>query len=782
MRSTHASLRWSLAAGWLTCLALVCCASGVRGDELHLKSGVVLKGVVLPLSGLNARTTAQNNNTDVPVATLWMVDDGVRRYFIPRRIAPDVIPSDPLSKLVSFELEHRRNGNRGIPSTIGAFPQTEFDQFGRRMVTLTTPRGLEHIQQAITQIRPDALKVESTSHNWTMGLDPSVLGGERLRVMIDGAIDPHSLSDRRAVVIFFIQAQLYKQAQEELATIAADFPEQAAWAEETELQLAHLKALGALNEIRSRQQAGQHQLAYRVSQTFPAERVSADVLREAQDIVATYDRDLQRPATAGMLLDLLHAAPPQEQAQALAPLRATVLEELHPENLQRLDPFLRAEQDDTLSPEEKLALAYSGWVVGAGNAITSLDDALRLWQIRFLVLEYLRTNDNPARRQYILGELTATEGATVPRVSEMIALLPPPSLAVTPPPGVATDLDVTDEWDETQQTYSVVLPPEYSSQHRYPLLVVLHAAGSSPDQEATWWAGNTERPGPAQRYGYITIAPHYAAADQTSYTYGSEAHKAVLESLRDARKRFRIDSDRIFLAGHGMGADACFDIGMSQPGVFAGVMPITGVTDRFCMYYRANAPDLAWYVVTGERDGDQLGLSLDRNARELNHMMTRGHNVIYCEFKARGKEPYFEETPRIFDWMALHRRAPLPREWNVDILRHTDNDFYWLQLAGMPARLSSPIVWEPPKLRRIPQPMPIEGKATVANAIYLKHPAEHATVWLSPDLVTFGERLKIHHKGRQAYNDFVSPQLGDLLEDLRVRGDRERLYWAKIEL
>jgi hypothetical protein len=163
-------------------------------------------------------------------------------------------------------------------------------------------------------------------------------------------------------------------------------------------------------------------------------------------------------------------------------------------------------------------------------------------------------------------------------------------------------------------------------------------------------------------------------------------------------------------------------------------------------------------------------------------MMTRGHNVIYCEFKARGIEPYFEETPRIFEWMALHRRAPLPREWEVEVLRHTDNDFYWLQLEGMPARLGTPIVWEPPPLRRIPQPMKIEGKATVANAIYLKHPAEHATVWLSPDLVKFDERLKIHHKGRQAYNDFVSPQMGDLLEDLRVRGDRERLYWAKIAL
>lgn len=773
----HSRIAMALIAG-----AVLALPERSRGDELHLKNGIVLKGVVVPISGLNARTTAQNNNTDVPVAMLWMVDDGVRRYFVPRRTAPDAIPEDQLSQLVTFTLEHQRRGGRGIPTTIGGFDQTEFDQYGRRMVTLQTSRGPEHIQQAIVEIKPTGLKVDATTHEWTMGLDLSAIDSDRLRDIIGGAIDPTSLADRRGVVIFFIQAQMYKQAQEELAEIASDFPDQAAWANETELELAHLRALAALNEIRSRQDAGQHQLAYVVAQKFPADRVSADVLREAQDVATGYDQSRERAGRAGMLLDLLQAELPPERAEQLASLRAAVLAELHPENLERLDPFLRSEHDESLKPEEKLALAYSGWVVGSGNAVTNLDDALRLWQIRFLVLEYLRTNDNPARRQSILDELSHTEGATVPRVSEMIALLPPPSLAQIPQPGAATPLDVTDEWNQTEQQYVVLLPPEYSPQHRYPLLIVLHAAGSTPEQELTWWAGTAERQGPAQRYGYVTIAPRYAGEQQKAYNYSADAHTAVLECLRDARKRFRIDSDRIYLAGHGMGGDACFDMGMSLPGVFAGVVPMTGVSDRFCMYYRENAPDLAWYVVTGERDGDELGLSLDRNARDLNHMMTRGHDVIYCEYKARGIEPYFEETPRLFAWMGLQRRAPLPREWDVKILRPTDNDFYWLHLDGMPDKLASPIVWEPPRLRRVPRPLEVSGKMTAGNAVFLEHSASQATVWLSPDLVKFDERLKIHQKGGQAFNSFVTPSLADLLEDLRVRGDRERLYWAKVEL
>ena len=134
--------------------------------------------------------------------------------------------------------------------------------------------------------------------------------------------------------------------------------------------------------------------------------------------------------------------------------------------------------------------------------------------------------------------------------------------------------------------------------------------------------------GQSQRRGYVVIAPEYLQENQKSYDYSTAAHNVVIQSIRDARKRFNIDSDRLFLSGHGSGGNAAFDIGMSHPDLFAGVIPITGICDQYCKWYWINAKHVAWYVVGGERDRD----SLERNSRDLYRMMQNKFDVLYAEY------------------------------------------------------------------------------------------------------------------------------------------------------
>ena len=47
---------------------------------------------------------------------------------------------------------------------------------------------------------------------------------------------------------------------------------------------------------------------------------------------------------------------------------------------------------------------------------------------------------------------------------------------------------------------------------------------------------------------------------------------------------------------------------------------------------------------------------------------------------------------------------------------------------------------------------------------------------------TFNKRLLIRWQGRQKFNDFLQPELETLLEDFRVRGDRQMLFWSRIDL
>jgi len=167
------------------------------------------------------------------------------------------------------------------------------------------------------------------------------------------------------------------------------------------------------------------------------------------------------------------------------------------------------------------------------------------------------------------------------------------------------------------------------------------------------------------------IAPEYLQKDQEKYQDNVTAHYAVIRSIRDARKRFSVDSDRVFLAGHGTGADAAFDIGMSHPGLFAGVIPIAGKTSAFNLHYWQNAKDLPWYIVGGELDRD----TLDHNSLVVNRMMRHGYDVIYAEYIGRGYENYYEEIHNLFNWMELHQRLKYPKEFEEKILRPIDNRF-----------------------------------------------------------------------------------------------------------
>src|SRR4029079_13733434 len=150
--------------------------------------------------------------------------------------------------------------------------------------------------------------------------------------------------------------------------------------------------------------------------------------------------------------------------------------------------------------------------------------------------------------------------------------------------------------------YWVSLPLEYHPEHKYPVIVALHSERGAAQQEAQgFWSGSEGNIGQSQRHGYIVIAPEYVAgAKNKHYDYAAESHQIVFDSLRDARLRFNVDSDRVFLSGHSMGADAAWDMGFSHPHVFAGVIPISGAIDRHAKYYLENARELPLYAVAGE--------------------------------------------------------------------------------------------------------------------------------------------------------------------------------------
>lgn len=763
---------------YLYLLIVLClCRVGIA-DDVYLKNGLILNGTAVKVPGLNTAVAAQNNSGNVAANPYWLIDDGVRRYFVYYRQVAQFEDIEELASKVYFDIEHEKSARTSGFANVGLFTSIQpFNEFGRRTVSLVTHRGNTPIIQGITRIRPDYTQVESLSHSWEYNIDTKSIPDETLTQLLKHASNPDSLVDQKGIVLFYIQASMYKQAEQELERLAAKHPDLADWCDEYERQIVELKALQALNEVERRQLAGQHGLAFLIASKFPQERVSAEVFRKAKEIADGYQRALEDRERAIMLLDLLQAKLPVETADKIRPIQAKLIDEMHYETIHRLDAFLNAEFDNQLQADQKLSLAYTGWLFGSEQATLDLDEAIRLWEARFLILDFLRTNEEPLRDEEVFTRLEELEGVSVSRIAEMVPNLPMAFESGDLPAGVVGEVHVTTDVDDPDVKYSIMLPPEYSPNHRYPLLMVLKGEFQTFDNAVRWWGGDDVNPGWAQRRGYIVIAPHYCSAEQTEHDYSDDSHKIVMKSLEHVRKRFRVDSDRVFLAGHGMGGDACFDIAMAHPGEFAGAIPIVGMIDKHATFLSANPPLSPWYVVAGERDRG----SLDHNAGVLNRMIRKGHDVIYCEYKGRGFEPYQEEQERIFNWMNANRRVRLSdvKEFEVGGLRRFNNQFLWMEGKALPDSLYQAIRWDVPSRKILRK---FEGKITPGGTIYVDHPGRVTTVWLSPELVNFDERVNVRVNRRSVFNDFIAPSLNDFLTDLRRRGDRERCYWLRLDL
>jgi pimeloyl-ACP methyl ester carboxylesterase len=427
-----------------------------------------------------------------------------------------------------------------------------------------------------------------------------------------------------------------------------------------------------------------------------------------------------------------------------------------------------------------VALAVSGWLVGANQATDNFHTAVSLADARNKILDYLREPLVQSRSK-MQADLRDMEGATIDRVAQILKLMKPP---LDVPKGSEAsprmfELTLAGLANEADVRYLVQLPLEYDPLRHYPTIVTLSDAGVGPEQMLDFWSGPADkkagRLGQAARHGYIVIAVDWQKPHQFTYDYTVREHHAVLGSLRDACRRFSIDVDRVFLTGHGIGGDAAWDIAIAHPDLWAGVIPIAAVADKYVGRYSVNAEYLNWYVIAGELDGDKLA----RDAVQLDRYMKPNADVTVVEFQGRGYEPFGDEIQRMFEWMGLKQRK-MPKKIDCVSMRTFDTFFWWLEVEGLaPKSMVAPETWPPPKSAR---PAQIEGRRLETNKVTVKVQADKVTVWLSPELVDLNQKLVVELNGRAITprDRTVRPDLTTLLEDVRTRADRQHPFWAKL--
>lgn len=873
-------------AGFLFALAV--CAKTSPAAQIWLRDGRMLEGKIGLVTGL-AEVPKPPRPEDQPEPQLIVfVDDGLRRTFVSKRQIVELRQEDSGEILERFRIRQPVAETGRVVKSVGPLIAIEpFDNYGRRIVYMSTTQGPVGIIQCITEITPLWTRVQGHTHVWDMRLATAAIPPETLKAIFAWQIDRKDLEGRKRVARFYIQAKRFHEAVQELEAILQDFAETPGIRDQLEPILRQVRQLSAqqlLDELRLRQQAGQHALTLKALATFPSEGVGGGILEQVRQMLADYERQQKLVDEVRQQLEASWRQIGDSNLRAqLADLKEEMIRELSFNTLPRVLAFAQLVQDPDLSGEEKFALAASSWLQGGVEPSPKLPLSLSMYKVRQLILAYLQADD-PLERERVLSRLRQEEASTPAVVARIVAAMKPPRSLPTeafvpweevspagkvPPrgesgPGAEPDpqgdqarpLAVDEKAGEPQGaedaaeataqmppadaeqaaaesvsqlgaegappqfapglyrlsvvglasappvTYWVQLPPEYDPYRRYPTILTLHGAGSTPQMQIDFWAGPWTpqgwRRGQASRRGYIVIAPAWAAPYQKQYQFSAREHAAVLAVLRDACRHFAVDTDRVYLTGHSMGADAAWDIGLAHPDLWAGVIPIVPTSDKYIPIYWQNGQYVPFYFVCGELDGDRMVT----NARDFDRYLQRGYNVTVVEYLGRGHEFFFDELHRLFDWMERTKRPQPPRSFAAASLRPWDNFFWWVELEGMPpGAMIDPADWG---RVRVGQPMLTRSSITPGGTIYVTTGAQKVTVWLSPEVVNFSERPTLVVNGQRIPFSVAEPSAGDsssagrtgkivdvlndvdfqvrtILEDVRTRADRQHPFWIKVE-
>jgi len=753
-----------------------------RADRVELADGRVLDGRFVKLAGvavdpLEAEATA--GETSEPIL---MCDDELARVMVSKRQVRTVESAvvDPGMERIRIPQRTPETGRRvaGVGAILASSP---FDEFGRRIITLSTASGRMDVVQGITEITPRWTRVEAVQTEKPLLLDmrlaTSSIPRDVLERVIARQVEPRDSDGRLRVVRMLMQAERFADARRALDGVLADFPELEDLAGERKT-LARLAGRQLLDEILARGRQGQDRLAVGLLEDFPVEDVDGELLEEVKEARDAYRARRERAERLVAALRERTARLTADEGRDATAAVDEIQRELSFSSLERMATFERVGLDPALPADRSVAIAINGWLQGAAAGDGNLKVALSALRLRNLLADYLRAADRP-EREAIFTKMRGEEACNAATLAALAAGMRPP---VPPPPPRGDgfyELSVPGPDGEADVRCLVQLPPEYDPLRRYPAVVSLHASWSSPLNQIEWWAGTARadgiRQGQAARHGTIVIAPAWGREHQSSYEYSAREHAVVLAAVRAAVKSFAIDTDRLFLSGHSLGADAAWDIALAHPDLWAGLVAIAPTAGRYVTHYWPNARRLPIYVVGGELDRPRL----QGNATDLDRYFSRGFDTTYVEYRGRGHEHFSDDILRIFDWMGRKRREFFPRDFEAVTLRPWDRFFWWVELEDAPPRtVVLPEAWPPPVGCR---PLSVEAKKGATNTLVVRCGAARTRVWLSPELVDFTQPLTVTVDGDRVHRGPIAADEQVMLEDLRLRGDRQHPFWAVLE-
>ncbi len=251
----------------------------------------------------------------------------------------------------------------------------------------------------------------------------------------------------------------------------------------------------------------------------------------------------------------------------------------------------------------------------------------------------------------------------------------------------------------------------------------------------------------------------------------------VMKFLKDLRRTYNIDPNRVYLTGHSMGAFATFNIGIRYPDRFAALVPISGgisrreylskKPDRYLRSLLYNASNTNLLFVHGTSD---KVVPVIHSRRTRNELKKLGYDFDYVELAGHRHMLDLRETgalmPGIVGWMAKQRRNPHPKRVRHRAMGKYMLESFWVRLDKV----------------RMPNAQ-VDARILPGNRISLStKKVDKMTIYIDEKLLNVKRPITIEANGSQVFSGKVQLSGVTLVESWWEREDQDLIYRGKVEI
>ena len=324
--------------------------------------------------------------------------------------------------------------------------------------------------------------------------------------------------------------------------------------------------------------------------------------------------------------------------------------------------------------------------------------------------------------------------------------------------------------------YGLFVPESYNPIKPHALVMCLHGMGFTGEAYLERWASRLGD-------GYILACPTLPRADWWSRT----AEELVLATIQEVQRQYAIDPDRIFLTGMSNGGIGTYIIGTHHADRFAALAPMAGGLEDVLFPFLHNLRNTPVYVIHGATD-QVMPIQL---SRDIDTELTRlGYPHLFREHRSQHPQAgghFFprEEVPALVTWFQQQKRTAVPT--HVTLVRDASHlsPLSWARIDATDqiAYFSDRLVDTKDDLMKNRVYAELDAAVTGPNRIEVKTTrVRRYSLYLNDTLVDFSKPVTVVTNGKISHEGLVTPSVGRLLRDARVRRDRRQLYSAMLTI